>query len=156
MQSWLRAEPKWGQVSRCEKIVPFLFENGMPKSPTLQGMGPDGHSHEVIRENAEGTFFFARDGKKFHSGHAGICIRAKDTCALEAWPVHRCVSKCQTNHHQTHAEECRYRAQISRRHIASCASASVCACLLLRNGTTPLVCRAGLLLAEMLKNVGHL
>ena len=39
MQCWLPAEPSWGQVSRCEKIVPFLFENGVPKPPTLQGRG---------------------------------------------------------------------------------------------------------------------
>ena len=75
-----------------------------------------------------GDVFFARDGKRFHSDHAGICIRAKDTCALEAWPAHHFVSKCRASHHQTHAEECRYRAQSSRRHIASCVSVSVCVC----------------------------
>ena len=39
MQSWLPAELTWGQVSRCEKIVPFLFEKAMPENPTLQGRG---------------------------------------------------------------------------------------------------------------------
>ena len=35
LQSRLPAEPKWRQVYRCEKIVPFLFETGMPTESTL-------------------------------------------------------------------------------------------------------------------------
>ena len=63
MQCWLSAELNWGQVSRCEKIVPFLFEDSIPKPPTLQGVGPAGHSQGMCWEAAEGTLFSLGTGR---------------------------------------------------------------------------------------------
>ena len=84
-----RAELGTGFAVR--KIVPFWFENGVPKPPTLQGVGPVGHSQGMGWENIEGTFF-ARDGKGSHSEHGGIGVRANFVFALEAWPRLRFVS----------------------------------------------------------------
>ena len=56
-----------GQVSACEKNVPFPFQTDPPVEPTLQGKGAAGHGLVKLLKN--------RRVRLFRSGREGIAER---------------------------------------------------------------------------------